>query len=574
MKSIELPREWWKDAVVYQIYTRSFLDSNGDGIGDFGGVIAQLDYLQRLGVDVIWLSPFCDSPNDDNGYDISDYRRIHPEFGDLEQFVIMASEAHRRGIKIMMDLVMNHTSDEHPWFVESRSSRDNPKRDWYIWRDPAPGGGKPNNWDSYFGGAAWEWDEQTGQYYLHTFSTKQPDLNWANPAVRQEMHRIAEFWIAHGVNAFRLDAVHHIGKPVGLPDYTDYKHEREFRLYKNLPETHAYLQEMHDQIFAPHNVFTVGETGGTTPGSSRKYVDRDRGELNMIHHFEQLFLPNPGNAADIQRNMQRWFKALSRRGWDAQFFSNHDLPRQVSAFGNDRELRGKSAAAIATVLLTAWGTPFIYQGEEIGMTNFPFAEMDDFRDRHGLSWYQRDLAHGEDPELAWARMLQENRDNSRTPMQWSEARHAGFTAGEPWIPVNPNHVSVNVAAQESDSDSTLSWYRRLIALRRQHRVLRRGSFRILRRTASRDVVCFVRRLSGKPQAAGEVRRVLVLVNWTGSQAEARLPRRIAGASRRRFSCAAVNYRYRDAGRSLSAEGRKTVLRPYEARVYLEEPKKI
>lgn len=569
MRAVDLPREWWKDAVVYQIYTRSFLDSNADGIGDFGGVIAKIDYLQQLGVDVIWLSPFCDSPNDDNGYDISDYRQIHPEFGDLDLFRRMTDEAHRRDIKIMMDLVMNHTSDEHPWFVESRSSRNNAKRDWYIWRGTQPDGSLPNNWDSYFGGSAWQLDGKTGQYYLHTFSTRQPDLNWANPEVREEMHRIAEFWIEHGVNAFRLDAVHHIGKPEGLPDFHDTSHEYEFRLYKNLPETHAYLQEMHDRVFAPYNVFTVGETGGTTASSSRQYVDHDRGELNMIHHFEQLFLPNPGNAAVIQQNMQRWYRSLSPRGWDAQFFSNHDLPRQVSTFGNDRELHGKSATAIAAVLLTAWGTPFIYQGEEIGMTNYPFAGMEEFRDRHALSWYYRDLERGEDPDLAWAQMLQQHRDNSRTPMQWSAARHAGFTSGDPWIAVNPNHVDINVEQQESNPHSILSWYRNLLVLRRDYRVLRRGRFALLHKTASRDVIAYTRFLPVGDTLPGEPRRVLVLVNWSGNQVPARVSSRIAGAPRRRFACAATNYRHSGAGQSLVEEPTRISLRPFEARVYLD-----
>ncbi|MFW6364025.1 MAG: alpha-glucosidase [Spirochaeta sp.] len=560
MRAVNLPREWWKDSVVYQIYTRSFLDSNGDGIGDFGGVLAKLDYLQELGVDVVWLSPFCDSPNDDNGYDISDYYTVHPEFGTMEDFTRMVSAAHQRGIKIMMDLVMNHTSDEHPWFVESRSSLDNPKRDWYIWRDAKPDGGLPNNWDSYFGGSAWQYDERTGQYYLHTFSTKQPDLNWANPEVREEMYRITEFWINRGVNAFRLDAVHHIGKPEGLPDFHPPRKGCHFRLYKNLPETHTYLQEMHDRIFAIHNVFTVGETGGTNPKSSRLYVDKDRGELNMIHHFEQLFLPNPGDAAEILRNQQRWYRALSKKGWDAQFFSNHDLPRQLSVFGSER-IAGKSATAIATILLTAWGTPFIYQGEEIGMRNFPFTELSQFRDRHALRLYHDEIARGEDPELAWAKMTSENRDNSRTPMQWSAQPNAGFTTGTPWIGVHPQYAFVNVAQQQDDPYSVLNFYRKLLQFRKEHPVLRRGSYRPIHGFSAKKVLAYTR---GKFQNE----RVFVLVNWSESFQQVRIPRRIAGKSRAGYRLLVSNYPRPEAGIEPTTAPASIPLRPYEARMYI------
>lgn len=560
--SSELPEEWWKDAVVYQIYTRSFQDSNGDGIGDFQGVRSRLDHLEKLGVDVIWLSPFCDSPNDDNGYDISDYYSVHPEFGTMEDFVELVDDAHSRGMKIMMDLVMNHTSDEHAWFRESRSSRENPKRDWYIWRQANADGSLPNNWRSYFGGSAWEFDENTGEYYLHCFSTKQPDLNWSNPEVRNEMYRIAEFWINKGVNAFRLDAVHHIGKPPGLPDYPEPRKGPEIMLYKNLSETHTYLQEMHDRVFAPHKIFTVGETGGTSTAGARLYVDRDRGELNMIHHFEQFYMKDPGDAGEMQRNQRHWFRHLSKKGWDARFFSNHDLPRQVSAFGNDREYREKSATAIAALLLTSWGTPFIYQGEEIGMANFPYTDISQFRDRHGLQGYNEALERGEDSDFAWAELVRRNRDNSRTPMQWSGSLHGGFSTAEPWIELNPDYNQINVESQIRNPQSILQFYSSLLEIRSGLEVLRRGDFRVVS-DRNRDVLAFFRRRSRE--------WTYTLINWSDRVLEYRIPRSVLkAASVGSLNALIWNYRdYPETGPKPDAQRMK--LRPYEAMVFHKNP---
>lgn len=576
--------DWFRDSVVYQIYTRSFKDSNRDGIGDFGGVIEKLDYLKDLGVDVLWLSPFCDSPNDDNGYDISDYLTVIPEFGTLDDFDALVRGAHSRGMKIMMDLVMNHTSDEHPWFLESRSSRNNPKRDWYIWAQPSQGPGEgfdeidfdqagrgyagrargprlsgvdtgflPNNWDSYFGGKAWEFDPQTGEYYCHIFSKKQPDLNWANPEVREEMFRIAHWWIDRGVDAFRLDAVHHIGKPEDWPDAPVPKEPWGFCLYKNTPETHTYLQEMNRRVFRPRAVLTVGETGGTTPESARLYVDSDRNELDMIFHFAHVHMENPNDASALTGLMSQWYAALKPRAWDAQFFSNHDLPRQVSSFGDDRWLRGKSAKAIAALLLTSWGTPFLYQGEEIGLPNAYFPDIRDYRDIHALRGYREGLASGEDPELVMAVFQTRNRDNSRTPMQWSGEANAGFCEADvqPWIPVPRQNRHITVEAELAGrveyapggsigGAGILSWYRDLIALRRRYSVLRRGAYAPVNPSHSR-VICYLRYLedpafAGDParskepehsspdqsedqSRAGEKTLALVIINWTGTQAD-------------------------------------------------------
>ena len=468
--------DWFKDVVVYQIYTRSFFDSNGDGIGDFPGVIAKLDYLKDLGIDVIWLSPFCESPNHDNGYDISDYRDIMKEFGTMGDFELLIEECNKRDIKVMMDLIMNHTSNEHPWFIESRSSIDNPKRDYYIWRK-GRGENPPNNWESYFEDSAWTLDEKTGEYYLHHFFKSQPDLNWSNKEVREEMYSIIEWWLKKGIDGLRLDAIHHIGKPQGLPDALAPEKEWEKLNYRNTDETHEYIQEFHQRVLSRYNVMTVGETGGNTPESARLYVDSERNELNMIFHFGHIFMEKL-DAPFVRDYYKTWYTSLRERGWDANFFSNHDLPRHISSLGDDNKYHRESAKAFATLILTLWGTPYIYQGEEIGMTNVCFESIDDYRDGACKKQYELAVKNGKDPDEAWKDFIKTNRDSARTPMQWSSEKNAGFTRGEPWIKVNPNYININVENEKRDGDSILNYYKKLIALRKSSSALKRGDFKL------------------------------------------------------------------------------------------------
>jgi glycosidase len=480
----------FKDLTVYQIYTRSFRDSDGDGIGDFNGVIEKLDYLAWLGVDVIWLSPFCTSPNKDNGYDVSNYRDVSPEFGTLENLDRLIAEAHRRKLLVMMDVVMNHSSIEHPWFRQ--------RPEYYYWTD------KPNNWDSYFHHSAWTWDEERGQYYLHLFYPEQPDLNWENPDLRAEMHDIARFWISRGIDAFRMDAIHHIGKPDGLPDVKDPKGKMYFKNFKNTPRTHSYLRQFNEQVIEGTGVFTVGETGGTTPKTSRLYVDRRRKELDMIFLFDHLHRMN-----DDLRNLPRvvWpvYRQLSRDGWNTLFFGNHDFARQLSIFG-DESMARESASAIAVFLLTLWGTPFVYQGEEIGMTNVAFDSLDDYDCTAAKGHYYRAIERGADEKTAFAEFRRRTRDNARTPMQWSPEDGAGFTSGRPWLGINPDHRTVNVESQRRCPGSILENYRFLIALRKLLPALRRGNLKFLSPLrGGNSPVVYLRELPGEAP-------VLVMVN--------------------------------------------------------------
>lgn len=454
----------FKDYVIYQIYTRSFKDSNGDGIGDIPGIIQKLDYLETLGVDVLWLSPFCSSPNRDNGYDVSDYRNVMKEFGTLKDLDRLIEKAHERGMLIMMDLVMNHSSIEHPWFKD--------KPEYYYWTD------SPNNWDSYFSDSAWTWDPDRRQYYLHLFYPQQPDLNWENPEVRREFHDIAEFWIQRGIDAFRLDAIHHIGKPEGLPDAPEPKNELEHRNFKNTRRTHEYLREFREKALQNGAVFTVGETGGTTPRTSRHYVDKKRKELDMIFLFDHLWkLKN-----DI-RNLPEVFRPIYRHlrkdGWNTNFLSNHDFPRHLSIVGNDALYHRESATTFAALLMSLWGTPFIYQGEEIGMTNVSFSKLRDYDCEAAKNRYYRALKDGRSEDQAFDEFRRSTRDNARTPFQWNSAKNAGFTTGIPWMKVNPNYSQINASSQKGRAGSIFEHYRFLIHLRKNWTVLSRGDLKFL-----------------------------------------------------------------------------------------------
>lgn len=481
---------WWKRAVVYQIYPRSFMDSNGDGIGDLRGIISRLDYLKELGVDVVWLSPVYQSPNDDNGYDISDYRAIMEEFGTMEDFDEMLSGMHERGIRLVMDLVVNHTSDEHAWFVESRSGVDNPYRDYYIWRE-GKDGREPNNWESCFSGSAWEYDGTTDMYYLHLFSKKQPDLNWDNPKVRQEVFDMMDWWCRKGIDGFRMDVISLISKKPGLPDgepvpgseYADHG-------CANGPRVHEYLREMNQKVLSRYDLMTVGECAGVTTQEAEKYASLDGTELNMVFQFEHVDLDNGPygkwtdrrvDLKDLKQMMDKWQTKLAGKAWNSLFLGNHDQPRCVSRFGNDDpRYRVSCAKMLATCLHMMQGTPYIYQGDEIGMTNCPFGTLDDIRDIESINAFHKYTGSGQiSPEDMMRYIRLRGRDNSRTPMQWDDGPQAGFTTGQPWIMVNPNYKEINVKKELTDPDSVFHYYRKLIALRKQEDIITEGSCQLL-----------------------------------------------------------------------------------------------
>ncbi len=486
-----MEEKWWQRSVVYQIYPRSFQDTNGDGVGDLPGITSRLEYIRDLGADTIWLSPIYKSPNDDNGYDISDYQDIMTEFGTMADFDAMLEKAHSLGLKIVMDLVVNHSSDEHKWFVESRSSRDNPYRDYYIWRE-GKDGGAPNNWGSCFGGSAWEYDEKTGMYFLHLFSKKQPDLNWDNPVVRDEVFTMMDWWLQKGIDGFRMDVISLISKPEGLPDGvpgpTGYA---PFLLAANGPHEHEYLREMNRRVLSKHDLLTVGECAGVTLEEAKSYANLDGSELSMVFQFEHMdadFHPVYGRYAAQHKNLPRlkatlarWQRELDGVAWNSLYWDNHDQPRVVSRYGSEEpEYRELSAKMLATCLHMMQGTPYVYQGEELGMTNYPWTSLDQINDIESLDNYRDLHARGcMTEEEGVAMMRQRSRDNARTPMQWDDGPNAGFTAGTPWLPVNPNYTFLNAAEQVRRPDSVFHYYRELIRLRRELDVIVHGHFELL-----------------------------------------------------------------------------------------------
>ena len=468
---------WWKKAVVYQVYPKSFNDTTGSGVGDLAGITEKLDYLKELGITVIWLSPVYESPGDDNGYDISNYEQIDPAFGTMEDMEQLIAEAKKRGIYIVMDLVVNHTSDEHEWFEEAKSSRDNPYRDYYIWRDPVDGG-VPNDLQSTFGGSAWEYSEETGQYYLHLFSKKQPDLNWENPAMRQDVYQMMNFWLDKGIGGFRLDVIDLIGKQ---PDQL---------VTADGPKLHDYLQEMNEATFGHQDVLTVGETWSATVQNAKQYSNPDGSELSMVFQFEHILLDQqddgekwdlkPLNLVDLKRTLAKWQTELGDEGWNSLFWNNHDTPRIVSRWGNDEEYRQESAKLFAILLHLMKGTPYIYQGEEIGMTNYEMASLDDIYDIESINMYHERLAAGYSETDILTSINAKGRDHARTPMQWrGDQAHAGFTAGQPWIPVNDNFTEINVAQNLAEKDSVFATYQQLIQYRKDHDIVVKGDFQLL-----------------------------------------------------------------------------------------------
>lgn len=478
-----MKKTWWKEAVAYQVYPRSFQDSNGDGIGDLQGLISRLDYIQDLGIDIIWICPMYKSPNDDNGYDISDYQDIMDEFGTMEDFDLLLAEVHKRGMKLIIDLVINHSSDEHEWFIESRSSKESDKRDWYIWKD-GKDGKEPNNWGSIFGGSAWEYDEASGQYFLHLFSTKQPDLNWENEDVRTALYDMVNWWLDKGIDGFRVDAISHIKKDLtfsDMPEEEGKEYIQAWSKYMNVEGIMPFLGELKEKTFANYDIMTVGEANGVSSEQISEWVNETDGKFDMIFQFEHLGLWD-GNSLDVlelKNVLTRWQHALANDGWNALFIENHDKARIVSTWGNDQEYWAQSAKALATMYFFMKGTPFIYQGQEIGMTNVQFDSIDDYRDVSAKNMYRERLANGDTHEAIMQNLWQTSRDNSRTPMQWSEEMNAGFSEGTPWIGMNPNYTEINVDRQLSDEQSILNYYKAMIRLRKENDAFVYGDYELV-----------------------------------------------------------------------------------------------
>lgn len=515
-----MEKTWWKESVVYQIYPRSFCDSNGDGIGDLQGIAGKLEYLADLGIDVIWLSPVYQSPNDDNGYDISDYRMVMEEFGTMDDFDRMLNRAHHLGIKIMMDLVVNHTSDEHTWFIESRKSKDSPYRDYYIWRD-GKDGSEPNNWGSCFGGSAWKYDEASGQYYLHLFSPKQPDLNWDNPLVRREVFDMMNWWCEKGIDGFRMDVISLISKVPGLPDGEMGKSGYgDFGPYcANGPHVHEYLQEMNREVLSKHDLITVGECSGVTVEEAKKYASSSGRELNMVFQFEHMDLDGSESfkwnhkkikLTELKMIMSKWQTELEGKAWNSLYWCNHDQPRFLSRMGDDsKEYREVSAKMLATCLHMMQGTPYVYQGEELGMTNYPFTSLDEFRDIESINAYHELTEKGIiPPEDMFDYISYKGRDNARTPMQWDDSENAGFTTGTPWIPVNPNYKEINAKEQMGRKNSVFHYYKKLIALRKQYEIIVYGKYELLL-PDSEEIYAYTRTLGDE--------RLLVVCNFTKNE---------------------------------------------------------
>lgn len=483
-------KKWWKEAVVYQIYTKSFYDSNGDGIGDLQGIIQKLDYIQKLGVTVIWLNPIYKSPDVDNGYDISDYQSIDERYGTLDDFKELLEKAHARGIRLIMDMVLNHTSDEHHWFKESRKSKENRYRDYYIWR-PAKNGKEPNNWGNYFyegEGSAWEFDETTQEYYLHNYSRKMPDLNWKNPRMKEDMCRMMRWWLDMGVDGFRMDAVNRLVKPEGLPDSPNpptppvgiHGYVVDRTMCANCPGIHELLHELNQEVFKKYDIMVVGETGNVDAAIAIDYVKEEREEINMVFHFEIAKNPVLKNAIEIKEIERRWNRVvMEQNGWITQYLSNHDTPRQVSFFGNDDKYRYESATMLGLLMHTHPGTIFIYQGEEIGMTNVDFPSIDYYNEKYTVGKYQTMVESGVDPVTALNSLKHTSRDNDRTPMQWNDSENGGFTTGIPWMHSNPNYTVINVEREENVERSVLHFYRALTSMRKKYPVMVYGDYKQL-----------------------------------------------------------------------------------------------
>lgn len=535
-------KKWWQDSVVYQIYPRSFQDSNGDGIGDIRGIIKRLDYLEELGIDAVWLSPVCRSPQDDNGYDISDYQDIDPMFGSLEDMEELIAEAKKRNIRIIMDLVLNHSSDEHRWFREARKDKNNPFHDYYVWRDGEEGV-YPNDMKSLFGGSAWEWVPELKQYYFHQFSVKQPDLNWENPAVRREIYDMILWWMDKGVGGFRLDVIDQIAK------------DPERKITNNGPRLHEFIRELSRETFQKGDLITVGEAWGADIERAKLYSNPDGSEFSMVFQFEHMMLDQePGKEkwdlsplpfVKLKKCLAKWQQELHECGWNSLFWDNHDLPRIVSRWGNDREYRAESAKMLATILHGMEGTPYIYQGEELGMTNVRFDSIEEYQDIETLNMYQERMEKGYDKQDIMESIYAKGRDNARTPMQWDGSRNAGFTEGTPWIGVNSNYTEINAEQQLQDKDSVFRYYQKLIRLRKEHEIFVRGDFTLLL-PEDESIFAYVREYQGQ--------KLLVAANFTDQEVSFEISEQWKEAK-------TLIHNYKE-----EASGRK--LRPYEAFIKL------
>ncbi|MFC0470644.1 alpha-glucosidase [Halalkalibacter kiskunsagensis] len=556
-----MEKKWWKESVVYQIYPRSFIDSNGDGIGDIKGITSKLDYLKELGIDVIWLSPVYKSPNDDNGYDISDYQNIMDEFGTMEDMDELLEEMHARGMKLMMDLVVNHSSDEHEWFVESRKSKDSPYRDYYIWR-PGKDDKEPNNWTSFFSGSAWQYDEATDEYFLHLFSKKQPDLNWENPTLRKEIYDMMTWWLDKGVDGFRMDVINLISKADGLPSAPGgKKYDWGGEFFMNGPRVHEYLQEMNREVLSKYDMITVGECPGASTEDAAKYANQEDTELNMIFTFEHMDLDSgpggkwdvkPWKLADLKEVMTKWQKDLEGKGWNSLYLNNHDQPRMVSRLGNDKEYRVESAKMLATFLHMMQGTPYIYQGEELGMTNVRFESIEEYNDIEIQNMYREKVIEGnEDHNKVMEAIYVKGRDNARTPIQWNDSENAGFTTGTPWLKVNPNYKEINAKKALEDKDSIFFYYQQLIKLRKEYDIIVYGTYDLILEEDEK-IYAYTRTFGEE--------KLLVMCNFTKEEAEFELPEGIHFES---IQLLINNYHVQS-----SVDISSITLKPYESRVYL------
>ena len=553
-----MERTWWKESIVYQIYPRSFKDSNGDGIGDINGIISKLDYLKELGINVIWLSPIYKSPNDDNGYDISDYQDIMDEFGTMEDFDRLLSEAHKRDIKILMDLVVNHTSDEHKWFIESKKSRDNAYRDYYIWKEGKEGN-EPNNWGSIFGGSAWQYDETTNMYYLHLFSKKQPDLNWEYEKVRKVIYNMMNWWLDKGIDGFRMDVISMISKDQSFPDGEN----GNFGPYSiHGPRVHEFLKEMNKEVLSKHDIMTVGETAGVTIEQAKKYAGFNSNELNMVFQFEHMDLDNnkdykwndePVKLTKLKKVMGKWQTELEGKAWNSLFWNNHDQPRIVSRFGNDSDkYREVSAKMLGTCLHMMKGTPYIYQGEELGMTNIHFNSIDEYNDIESINAYNDLVGSGKvSSEKMMSYLRYKSRDNARTPMQWSNDENAGFSTGKPWMTINPNYVKINAQEEINNDNSVFNYYKKLIKLRKENDIIVYGNYRAILED-SEEVFAYIRQLDDE--------KLLVLCNFTDKVVNVDIPSELLHKDAKVLIC---NYDSDD----LNKETKNIQLKAYEAIVY-------
>ncbi|WP_226086250.1 glycoside hydrolase family 13 protein [Mesobacillus sp. S13] len=548
-----MKHKWWKEAVAYQVYPRSFMDSNGDGIGDLQGMISKLDYLKDLGIDVIWICPMYKSPNDDNGYDISDYQDIMDEFGTMADFDQLLAETHKRGMKLIIDLVINHTSDEHQWFIESRESKDSPKRDWYIWRD-GKDGAEPNNWESIFGGSAWEYDEKTDQYFLHIFSRKQPDLNWENKDVRTALYDMINWWLDKGIDGFRVDAISHIKKEEGLKDMPNpegVQYVSSFDKHMNVDGIQTFLEELKNETFSKYDIMTVGEANGVSIEEADLWVGEEQGKFNMVFQFEHLDLWDSEkkalDLAKLKNTFTRWQKGLEGHGWNALFIENHDKARIVSTWGDDKEYWRESATALASMYFLMQGTPFIYQGQEIGMTNVQFPSIEDYDDVAIKNLYkirrENGVPHEEIMDFIWAT----SRDNSRTPMQWSAADNAGFSTGKPWIGTNPNYKEVNVEDQLQDPGSILHFYKKMIEMKKANEIFTYGTYDLVLEDHS-QIYAYTRTMGDK--------QALVISNLTSEPAAFEFN----GFSLESSQLLLNNYKVED-------QAAPFTLKPFETRVY-------